>query len=117
LIILVISFYSVAFGQSPSKAPRKARALQLQELLSSIEGVAREPARTFKTKDGYLRFLGAPPSTHFAVAPAKRGTPQEAAGAFLQQWRNLLVKENLDIATGKFTKYARFCLTEAEVLL
>jgi len=94
LIILVISFYSVAFGQSPSKVPRKARALQLQELSSSIEGAAGEPMRTFKTKEGYLRFLGAPASTHFAVEPDKRGTARQTADAFIEQWRNLFVKDS-----------------------
>jgi len=117
LITLFVILSKTAFCQGLSKDTRKARELQLEELRASINNAAREPVRTFKTKEGYLRFLGSPPSTHFAVEPAKRGTARQAADAFLQQWRNLLVKENLDIATRKFTKYVRFCLTEAEVLL
>jgi len=105
----------LAFGQNSSKDIRKARALQLQELSSSIEGVAREPKRTSKSKDGYLRFLGAPPSTHFAVAPAMRGTARQAADAFIKQWRNLFVKENTavefsitKINTHKSQSYVRY---------
>ena len=94
LIVIVIMLSSVAFDQVPPKDTQKARALQLEELRASIDGAAGEPARTFKTKDGYLRFLGAPPSTHFPVAPAKRKTAREAASAFLQQWRNLFVKDS-----------------------
>ncbi len=94
LVILVISFSSMAFGQSPSKVPRKARELQLEELRASINSAAKEPARAFKTKEGYLRFIGAPPTTHFAVEPSKRGIAREAASAFLQKWRNLFVKDN-----------------------
>jgi len=91
LIIFTIGFWSMAFGQSPSKNSPEKRALALRGLLDSIEGTAKEPPQVFKTKEGHLRFIGAPPSTHFAVAA---GTPEQAADAFLGKWRNLFVDES-----------------------
>ena len=72
VITLLMSLTSPDFAQSAANA---ARALALEELLDSIEGVGEEPPRVFTTKDGYLRFVMAPPSNHFAVTAAARGTP------------------------------------------
>ena len=91
LIIFTIGFWSMAFGQSLSKNSPEKRALALRGLLDSIEGTAKEPPQIFKTKEGHLRFIGAPPSTHFAVAA---GAPEQAADAFLGKWRNLFVNES-----------------------
>lgn len=98
LIILIGSFSSMAFGQAPPKGTPEARALELMDLLGSIEGVAEERPRVLKTTEGYLRFVMAPPSTFFAVEPTKRGTPQETARAFLEQWGDLFVNESTPIA-------------------
>lgn len=98
LLLLGLIGDSAVSGQAASGGAEAARALALEELLASVEGVAKESPRTFKTTDGYLRFVGAPPSTHFAVAPAKRGTAEEAAGAFLEEWRSLFV--NVSPAVG-----------------
>lgn len=84
-----------AFGQAPANGTPEGRALELKDLLGSVEGTPREAPQIFKTKEGYLRFIGAPPSTHFAVAP---GTPEEAAGAFVEEYRNLFV--NVSPAVG-----------------
>lgn len=78
LIILIISFPIGAFGQAQANDTPAARASALQELLDSVEGAAEEPPRIFKTKDGYLRFVGTPPSTHFSVEPARRGASRAA---------------------------------------
>jgi len=94
LTTLLTVWTNISFGQEPVNDARAKRALALQELLSSIEGVSKEPTRTFKTKEGYLRFIGAAPATHFTVEQSNRGIAREAAGAFLEQWRNLLVKES-----------------------
>lgn len=80
-----------AFGQAPANGTPEGRALELKDLLGSIEGIPREAPRTFKTPEGYLRFLGSPPSTNFPIDPNRRVTPQEAAGAFLEKNRNLFV--------------------------
>ena len=94
LIIFIISFHIGAFGQAQANDTPAARASALKELLDSVDGTAEEPPRIFKTKDGYLRFLGSPPSTYFPVDPNKRATPQEDADAFLAQNRNLFVNDS-----------------------
>lgn len=95
LIILIVVFFSTVFGQT---APDSSRASALRELLGSIEGTPRESSQIFRTKEGYLRFVGAPPSTNFPVEPKRRATPQEAADAFLEEYRNLFV--NVSPAVG-----------------
>jgi len=75
LIIFTVSVSICAFGQTLPDAERTGRALALRDLLQSIEGVAEEPPRVYKTAEGYLRFIGAPPSTYFAVAPGPPGSP------------------------------------------
>ena len=67
---------------------------ELRDLLATIEGEAEEPPYISLTSDLYLRFIMAPPGTHFFVDPAMRGTPQEAAGWFLTRWRNLFVNDS-----------------------
>lgn len=97
LIILVIGFANVGFGQTPAKGTPEARGLKLKGLLGSVEGVAEESPRVFKTSQGYLRFIGTPPSTHFSVDPNKWATPQGAADAFLSEHRNLFVNVSPDV--------------------
>jgi len=74
LPILIIIFSGRAFGQTPPDSARAERASALRELLGSIEGVAKESPHIFKTKEGYLRFVGVPPLTHFPVDPNRRAT-------------------------------------------
>ena len=47
MIILIISFPRGTFGQAQANDRPAARALALQELLDSVEGVAEEPPRIF----------------------------------------------------------------------
>ena len=74
IVFIVIGFSSKTSGQSSSDVAIQERAMALRNLLGSIEGISREPPQVFKTKEGHLRFIGAPPSTHFAVAA---GTPEQ----------------------------------------
>ncbi|NIP51575.1 MAG: hypothetical protein GWN00_22070 [Aliifodinibius sp.] len=104
-----------AFGQGPANGTPEARALELEDLLNSVEGVAKEPARVFKTADGYTRFIMAPPSTHFAVEAAKRRTSLESAKAFIEQWRNLFVNKSppvgfdtVRVTTSDSRSYVRY---------
>jgi hypothetical protein len=94
LTILTVTSSGMVFGQIPIKGMTETRALELESLLDSIEGIAKEPPRVFKTKEGYLRFIGAAPSTNFTVEPGKRGTPEQAASAFLEKWRILFVSDS-----------------------
>ena len=94
IILIIIAFPNAGFGQSSSGGACQARASALSDLLGSIDGIAKEPPRVFKTKDEYLRFIMAPPSTVFAVTPEKRAVPEQAARTFLQRWRNLFVNES-----------------------
>ncbi len=122
LIILIISFSSIGFGQEPPKGIPEVRAVELLDLLNSIEGVPAEPPRIFTTQEGYLRFIMAPPSTHFAVEPSRHRTPEEAAYTFLEQWRNLFVNESADISfdtirvkTSNSRSYVRYQQTYADL--
>ena len=69
LPVLVFLATGVVFAQGPPRGTPEARALDLMDLLDSIEGVDEEPPRVFKTKEGYLRFIMAPPS---AASPSLR---------------------------------------------
>ena len=66
LIILTVTSSSVAFEQVPLKGTAEGRALELRELLESIEGQPKEPPRAFRTNEGYLRFVMAPKPTSIA---------------------------------------------------
>jgi Zn-dependent metalloprotease len=97
VMLIVLLPGCIVFGQGPPKGTPEARAEELRNLLDSIEGISGESPRIHLTKDGYLRFIMAPSSAYFPVEPAKRGTPQDAAGAFLAKWRNLFVSESPDV--------------------
>jgi len=106
---------NMALGQTSLNGTIEDRAIELRNLLASIEGVSVEPPRIHLTKDGYLRFIMAPPSTHFAAEPANRGIPEEVAGTFLERWRDLLVNESpavgfdmIRITTSKSRSYVRY---------
>ena len=81
-------------GQATSRDLAKARGAELGNLLRTVEGAAAEPPRTFRTTDGYVRFLSAPPARRF---PAAAGTAQEQAEAFIERWRNLFVNESPEV--------------------
>jgi len=67
----------------------------IPRLLDSVQGnVDKESTRIRETPDGYLRFVGAPPSGYFAVDPGKRGTAKKAADAFLETNRDLFVNKS-----------------------
>ena len=69
ILVLVVAFgvgllIKPAFGKTADNSSRTARDSKLKDLFSSLEGgVPKEPPRTFKTSEGFLRFLGSPPST------------------------------------------------------
>jgi len=84
-------------GQGPPGDGVEARRQRQKELVQSIVGTSRERTRILTTADGYLRFLMAPPGTHFAVEPGKPGTPQETAGAFLGAWWGLFANRSASI--------------------
>jgi len=92
IVFILIGFSSKTSGQSSSDVTVQARTSALRGLVGSIEGIAREPPRTHKTKEGYLRFLMAPPSTHFPSGLGQGAAPKKAADAFLGQWRGLFVR-------------------------
>lgn len=81
------------FLQIVTRCPRRRSALK--DLINSTAGAATEPARTFRTPDGYVRFLSTPAAAHFVIAA---GTAEEQAAAFLATWRNLFVNESAAVA-------------------
>ena len=95
VLLVVVSLASGRFfGQWPPHGTVEVRGLELKSLLASVEGIAEEQPRVYKTREGYVRFMIAPPSAYFPVESAKRGTPAKVAGAFLQRWRNLFVSDS-----------------------
>jgi hypothetical protein len=115
-----VNFSRIGLAEAIDNEARVARTSALKDLTNSVEGTPKEPARIFRTRDGYLRFIGAAPSTHFAVEPSERGTPEEMADAFLGKWRNLFVKESpfvgfktVRIKTSDSRSYVRYQQTYA----
>ena len=115
VIFLIVSFSTIVFGQEATVDTLESRSTELRNLLDSIEGVSVEPPRIHLMKDGYLRFIMAPPSTYFAVEPANSKTPEQVAGTFLQRWRDLFVNESpavtfdvIRIKTSDSRSYVRY---------
>jgi bacillolysin len=94
ILFIIITFPTNVHGENISGDSMQKRALVLKDLLDSTIGTNKESPQVFKTKDGHLRFIGAAPSTHLAVEPSKRGTPEQAAGAFLERWQYLFVSDS-----------------------
>jgi parallel beta-helix repeat protein len=120
MVLVLVLMGPVVLGQKPAAAGKAARESALRDLLDSVEGVAKKQERINKTREGYLRFIGAAQTTHFPVAPAKRAKPEEAADAFLQQWRGLFVSEGpetafnrIRIKSRKAQSYVRYQQTYA----
>ena len=112
VIILILTFCSAGSREAIANEARALRSSALNDLKTSIIGSPKEPARIFKTKDGYLRFIGAAPSTYFAVSA---GTPEETANTFIKKWRNLFVNESsavefqrIRVTTQKERSYVRY---------
>ncbi|MBN2270613.1 MAG: hypothetical protein JXN61_08370, partial [Sedimentisphaerales bacterium] len=83
------------WGEATARDLAKARVNKLRELLRTAQGADEEPARTFRTPEGFVRFLSAPAAAHFPVAD---GTAEKKAEAFLEKWRNLFVNEIAAVA-------------------
>ena len=94
-VVFAIIIPREVFGQATARDLAKARGAKLRELLKTAQGADEEPARTFRTADGYVRFLSAPAATHFVIAA---GSPEQQAGAFLGRWRNIFVNESAAVA-------------------
>jgi hypothetical protein len=93
-----VNFSRIELAEAIDNEARVARTSALKDLIASVEGQPKEPIRIFKTKDGYLRFIGAAPSTYFSVTA---GTPEQSADAFLGKWRNLFVNESSSVGFEK----------------
>jgi len=90
ILVLLAVFAVIGFIETGT-----APGQNVQGLLDSVQGnVDKGTTRIRETADGYLHFIGAPPSGHFAVEPSKRGTPKQAADAFLETNRALFVNES-----------------------
>jgi hypothetical protein len=94
LPIVILSGCKVEPVNEPLQEALQTRAFELREVLDTIENIPKEPPKIFRTDDAYVRFMMAPPSTHFDVDEAYRDSPQAAAGWFLNRWRNLFVNES-----------------------
>ncbi|MFC1794243.1 M4 family metallopeptidase, partial [Planctomycetota bacterium] len=82
------------------KSARGSGTKQEQRHKSSIR-----QARLFKSKNGHLRILGAPPSQHFPVSSIVHGDPQATAKNFLTEHKTAfgMTRRGFDLV-GKKTK-------------
>ncbi len=86
LVALISVFSSGVLANENIDPAHRARLSRVRELCKSIEGPAKEPPRLRKAKDGYLRFLMAPPGAHFPVPGGRSGdTPEDITRKFLQR--------------------------------
>lgn len=99
---------------------RRVQRSRIRELYGSIEGPGRELPRTFRTKEGYLRFLTAPSQSHFLVNQSGPASPKEEADAFLEEWRDLFGSDSpavefkaIEVETSKGRTYVRYQQTYA----
>lgn len=80
----------------------RARRAKYEELLQSVkarEGQAKEPGETipsllYRTREGYVRFLLMPRSSHIEVAKPQDWKPEDVADAFVGQWKDLLANDS-----------------------
>jgi len=115
ILISIISFSSTVFGQESAQGTPEGRALELRNLLASVEGVAEEPHRVFQTEEGYLRFIMAPHGTHFGMVEDGGKKPEETSRSFLEKWHSLFVSESsavgfddIRITTSDSRSYVRY---------
>ncbi|MHC4159495.1 MAG: hypothetical protein ACYSSO_10500, partial [Planctomycetota bacterium] len=59
MVLVLVLMGPVVLGQKPAAAGKAARESALRDLLDSVEGVAKKQERINKTREGYLRFIGA----------------------------------------------------------
>lgn len=79
---ICMSMVSPAFAQQPVQANPD----DIKDVFKTLQAPnANEPPRVLKSTEGFLRFIGAPDSGHFAVSPAKSATPEATAQAFLSE--------------------------------
>jgi len=85
-------------GESNSSAAKMAaRARRVADLARALPASGRgaaEAPRVSRTKNGFVRFLGAPPAQGFAPGPGKYDLPGEAARSFLDEWRDLFTTDS-----------------------
>ncbi len=85
VVVLSVAVLIGAMGPA-SAAPAQASPTDLDKLFSTLRAPnATESPRTLQAKDGYVRFLGAPPGTYFvsSATGSKSVAPDAAAKAFV----------------------------------
>src|SRR4030042_1536396 len=95
LLALMSVFSAGVLANENIDVARRARLSGVRELCKSIEGPAKEPPRWRKAKDGYLRFLMAPPGAHFPIPGATSAdTAEDITRKFLQRNRDLFLNQS-----------------------
>jgi len=89
LLTIVCALGDNVHGQEGTTGSIQRRSAQLRRLINTLEGSSRERPEIFRTTDGYVRNLLAPPSTRFPVEANARGTPETAARSFLHSYETL----------------------------
>ncbi len=88
-VVLCLGMAATSMGQAPTADPEDIGKL-LQSL--RVPANAAESAVVYKTEDGFVRFLGAPPDGAFAVpsSAAKAAGPEAAARSFVDAYKGAL---------------------------
>lgn len=117
--LIVLATAAVAFYAPRAAAQLAAEGEDLDALVRSWDGVnSTEVPRFHRTDEGFIRFVGAPPDTHFDVTPSVtkgllKGTA--AGSAFIEEHRGAfgLLSDNSSLTvdferTGSNYIYTRF---------
>jgi Zn-dependent metalloprotease len=93
-LVTVLLTASVTYAQTDSISQEITQLLQSVRTVSpraiGVSQGPNEPARLSIGTDGYLRYLGAPPSGYFPVGSVVPGKPEETAYNFLKEHTALL---------------------------
>ena len=115
ILVLALSLFDTAMAQTSArrragdpataqaraadKAAVEARQAKLRQLLDSAEWIRGKPVgpgeqkarKTNLTADGFIRFLSLTDAARFDV---QGQTPEQAADAFVNRWRSLLIGDS-----------------------
>jgi bacillolysin len=121
-VLIGLALSSVTYGQ------KNLIAQQVNQLVTRLQDATQrgmkpeELPRISVSKEGYLRFIGAPPSFYFPVSLAVPGNPEQTAYNFLKEYASLfgVTSASVDFKVLKIKSknrrsYVRFQQTYSDI--